>query len=119
MTMCLWISAVYHVLMLRLNFPRTNTLTLIFFISEADVGTAIDKLNNGKSADEYRLSYEHFKVAKSIIVPVLTRLFNEILTTKDIPDSFKSCIITPVLKKGKDPKIVGNYKSITVSSTSW
>ena len=30
-------------------------------ISEADVGTAIDKLNNGKSVDEYGLSSEHFK----------------------------------------------------------
>ena len=48
---------------------------------------------------------------------MLTRLFNQILISKDIPDSFKTGIITPVLKKGKDPKVMGNYRGITVSST--
>ena len=99
------------------EFSQNKHFDADLLISEADVGTAIDKLNNGKSADEYGLSSEHFKAAKPIIVPVLTRLFNQILISKDIPDSFKTCIITPVLKKGKDPKVMGNYIGITVSST--
>ena len=99
------------------EFSQNKHFDADLLISEADVGTAIDKLNNGKSADEYGLSSEHFKAAKPIIVLVLTRLFNEILTSKDIPDSFKTSIITPVLKKGKDPKVMGNYRGITVSST--
>ena len=82
---------------------KTNSDTVLT-ISEADVGPAIDKLNNGKSADEYGLSSEHFKVAKPIIVPILTRLFNQILIEKDIPNSFKTGIITPVLKKRKGAK---------------
>ena len=89
----------------------------VLTLSESDVGSAIDKLNNGKSADEYGLSSEHFKAAKPVIVPVLTRLFNQILYEKDIPESFKTGIITPVLKKGKDPKSMENYRGITVSST--
>ena len=97
----------------ELNTKSDTVLT----ISEADVGPAIDKLNNGKSADEYGLSSEHFKAAKPIIVPILTRLFNQILLEKDIPNSFKTGIITPVLKKGKDAKDMGNYRGITVSST--
>ena len=31
-----------------------------------------------------------------------------------IPDSFKSGIVTPVLKKHKDPTIIGNYRGIAV-----
>ena len=83
------------------EFSQNKHFDADLLISEADVGTAINKLNNGKSADVYGLSSEHFKAAKPIIVPVLTRFFNEILISKDIPDSFKTGIITPGLKKRK------------------
>ena len=95
-------------------------------ISEAEVGSAIDKLNNGKSLDklnngksldEYGLASEHFKAAKPAIVPVVTRLFNAIISEKKVPKTFKTGIITPVLKKGKDSKCMGNYRGITVSAT--
>jgi hypothetical protein len=36
-----------------------------------------------------------------------------------IPDSFKSGIVTPVLKKHKDPTIMGNYRGITVTAAIW
>lgn len=85
-------------------------------ITESEVGIAIDQLNNGKAPDEYGLSSEHFKAAKSVIVPVLTDLFNQILTEKKVPATFKTGIITPVLKKGKDAKCMENYRGITVSS---
>lgn len=85
-------------------------------ITESEVGSAIDQLNNGKAPDEYGLSSEHFKAAKSVIVPVLTDLFNQIFTEKKVPASFKTGIITPVLKKGKDSKCMENYRGITVSS---
>ena len=94
---------------------NTNSETELTVL-ESEVGPAIDKLNNGKATDEYGLSSEHFKAAKPVIVPVLTRLFNKILKEKNIPESFKTGIITPVLKKGKDPKEMGNYRGITVSS---
>ena len=60
-----------------------------------------------KLADEYGLSSDHFKAAKPILVPVLTRLFNEILISKDILDSFKTGIITPVLKRDRILKLWG------------
>ena len=83
------------------EFSQNKHFDADLFISEADFGTAIDKLNNGKSADENGLSSEHFKAAKPILVPAPPRLFNEILTTKEMPDSFKTGIIIPVLKKSK------------------
>ena len=86
-------------------------------ISEAEVGTAIDELNSGKSLDEYGLASEHFKAAKPAIVPIVTRLFNSIISERKVPESFKTGIITPVLKKGKDSKSMENYRGITVSAT--
>ena len=47
---------------LRLNLTQR-------LISESEVGTTIDKLNNGKSAEEYGLSSDHFKEAKPVILP--------------------------------------------------
>ncbi|XP_053376405.1 uncharacterized protein LOC128547494 [Mercenaria mercenaria] len=85
-------------------------------VTESEVGIAIDQLNNGKALDEYGLSAEHFKASKPVIVPVITDLFNQILAEKKVPATFKTGIITPVLKKGKDSKCMENYRGITVSS---
>ena len=88
-------------------------------LSESEVDLAIDKLNNGKAAGEYGLSAEHLKAAKPVIVPIITQLFNQNISEKkdtNVPDSFKTGIVTPVLKNGKDSKIMVNYKGITVSS---
>ena len=74
-------------------------------IAEAEVGSAIVKLNSRKTLDEYGLASEHFKAAKPAIVPVVTRLFNTIISEKKVPKTFKTGIITPVLKKGKDAKL--------------
>ena len=72
-------------------------------------------MNSGKSADEYGLTAEHLKSAKQLIAPVITDTFNQILKNKEVPSSFKTGIITPVLKKGKDAKSMENYRGITVS----
>ena len=43
-------------------------------------------------------------------------LLNKILSDKKIPSVFKTGLITPVLKKGKDPKLLEHYRGITVTS---
>ena len=47
---------------------------------------------------------------------MLTDIFNTILTSCKIPDTFRTGYITPVHKKGKDSQNVGNYRGITVAS---
>ncbi|MEW8545343.1 MAG: reverse transcriptase family protein, partial [Candidatus Thiodiazotropha sp.] len=85
-------------------------------IDEADIQQAIKSLNNGKAPDEMGLSAEHLKYSGSVLLPVIADIFNGILRTKSIPEAFKSGIITPVHKKGKDPCKMDNYRGITVSS---
>ena len=84
-------------------------------LSEDDVEKAIDSLNTGKSSDEYSLCSEHFKSEKSELNPVITQVFNKMLSDKKIPSVFKTGLITPVQKKGKDP-LFENYRGITVTS---
>ena len=57
--------------------------------SNKNVEDAIDKLNSGKSPDEYGLSAGHLKAAKHIITPVSTETFNQIIKEKKtVPSSF-------------------------------
>lgn len=66
--------------------------------------------------NRYGLSSEHLKTAKDIIVPYATTIFHEIASTRNVPESFKSGVITPVHKKGKYAKYMDNYWGITASN---
>jgi LysM repeat protein len=81
-----------------------------------DVVKVIKKLNLKKSADEFGITSEHLKHSSEVIAPILSSIFYHILAEVNIPDSFKSGIVTPVLKKHKDPTIMGNYRGITVTA---
>ena len=77
---------------------------------------AIKKLNLKKSADEFGITAEHLKDSSKVIAPILPSIFNQLLAEGKIPDSFKLGIVTPVLKKHKDPTSMGNYRGITVTA---
>lgn len=46
---------------------------------------------------------EHLKLAVPVIIPTLTDLLNAILAACHVPESFKTGVIIPILKKGKNP----------------
>ena len=84
----------------------------MFTVSEVE--TSIQKLNSGKSPDEYGLCAEHLKFGKDIISEYITPVFNQILEQKSVPSSFKTGILTPVITKDKDSCLVNSYRGITV-----
>lgn len=84
--------------------------------TEDEISIAINSLNLGKSSDESNLMAEHLKYAGASILPYLATVFDSILETKCVPAIFKSGVLTPIHKKGKDPKLVDNYRGITVTS---
>ena len=71
---------------------------------------------SNKAIDEYGIAAEHIKYAQESLVSPLTSLFNQIIHEGEIPNIFKTGYITPVHKKGKDVKSIGNYRGITVAS---
>ena len=77
---------------------------------------SIDKLNTNKSSDEYGINAEHLKNSKKSISSFLTKTFNKILEIRKAPTSFKTGVLTPVLKKGKDTTLCASYRGITVTS---
>ena len=83
--------------------------------STKEVQSAVRTLNNKKAADEFGLSAEHLKNSGNVIIEEITDIFNQILQSKTVPGAFKSGILTPVLKKSKDPTVLDNYRGISVT----
>ena len=84
-------------------------------VTPKEVEEGISKLNSKKSPDEFGLTAEHLKCSGPVFVDNLAKLFNQIFIEKSVPEQFKSGILTPVLKKSKDPTNLDNYRGITVT----
>ncbi|CAC5391622.1 unnamed protein product [Mytilus coruscus] len=76
---------------------------------------AVQQLHSGKATDELDLAAEHFKNSPTTVTHFLTNCFNNIFNNHHIPDIFKSGMVTPVLKKGKNPMLMDNYRGIAVT----
>ena len=62
------------------------------------------------------LAAEHFKLSPDIVFSYLAHILNYILQTGYVPKQLKEGVLTPVLKKEKDPSLPTNYRGITVLS---
>ena len=49
-------------------------------------------------------------------MPIYQNIFNQIFKEGKVANSFKTGIITPIPKEGKDPTKTENYRGITVTS---
>ena len=76
---------------------------------------AIQKLAKGKAPDHMGLTAEHFKKGGKTIANYTADLLNAAKKNCNIPEVLKTGLLTPVLKKEKDPKIPGNYRGIAVT----
>ena len=83
-----------------------------------DVKCSIKTLAYGKSAGNDGLNAEFYKCTTEIFPPFLCRLFNNILTTGIVPDSWGESIVCPVYKAGPqyDPN---NYRGISITTTMY
>ena len=85
-------------------------------ITADEVRIAVRKLHNNKAADEFGLVSEHVKCAGPHILEPLATVLSAIVNTKHIPEQFKSGLLHPIHKKGKDASLFSNYRGITVTS---
>ena len=75
----------------------------------------MSQLNSKKSADEQGLTAQHLKYSGKVLIEEITDIFNSIIAEGKVPQMIKSGILTPVLKKSKDPTLLDNYRGITVT----
>ena len=78
------------------------------------VAAAIKKMKRGKAPDFYGLKTEQFKILPEKVLDVMASLFTQIIRQGVVPESMKIAYKVPVPKKGKDLKIMDNYRGIAI-----
>lgn len=85
-------------------------------ITIEEIKKCIKNLKNGKSPGEDKILNEYIKSTQYIFLPIYEKLFNYVFDSGIIPISWLEGIIRPIYKNKGDPKLVNNYRPITILS---
>ena len=86
--------------------------------TEEEVERAIKRMKRHKAQGVDGITSDIIKLGGPMVLTYLTNIFNNILRTKQIPDSWHEAIIVILFKKG-DPKDIKNYRPISLLSHSY
>ena len=84
-------------------------------ISEEEVTESIRKLKHGKASGLDNVLAEMLKSAGTLLIPFLTKYFNEIFRSGSYPDMWTKAVIVPIHKKG-DTNVTDNYRGVSLLS---
>jgi hypothetical protein len=94
-----------------------TSTTLNSTITKEEIEKCITNLKNSKTPSPFdNILNEYIKSTKHLLMPVYCKLFNYILETGFIPQSWLNGIIIPIFKNKGDPKDPSNYRPITILS---
>ena len=85
-------------------------------ITEAEILKSVKSLKNNKASGEDNIVNEHIKSTIHLLLPIYCKLFNIILDTGIIPETWSVGVIKPIYKNKGDPKNAENYRPITLLS---
>lgn len=85
-------------------------------ITEAEILQNVKLLKNNKASGIDCIVNEHIKSTAHLLLPTYCKLFNIILDTGIIPESWTVGIIKPIYKNKGDPNSAENYRPITMLS---
>ena len=85
-------------------------------ISSEEVRTAIKKIKSGKAVGPDGIPAEVWKCLGTIGVEYLTRLFNKILDSEQMPEEWRRSMLVPIYKNKGDVQCCGNYRGIKLMS---
>ena len=88
----------------------------MFLVSTKYLSEVIRKLKKKKSMGCDGICALHFQNASDKLICHLSLLYQMVFCSGVVPDSFCLGLISPILKKGKDPYVCSSYRPITVSS---
>ena len=86
--------------------------------TEEEVERAIKRMKRHKAQGVDGITSDIIKLGGPIVLTYLTNIFNNVLKTKQIPDSWHEAKIVILFKKG-DPKDIKNYRPISLLSHSY
>ncbi len=85
-------------------------------ICTEDITRAIKKIKNNKACGMDNILNEYLKCTLDVMAPFYVQLFNGILNTGDIPDSWLMGKIIPIFKNNGSETDPSNYRGITLLS---
>ena len=81
--------------------------------TSAELGAALRKMKTGKASDSSGIAAEMLKIDCPILQEMVLDLFNEVLTSRVIPPTWRTSRLIVLFKKG-DPKLPANYRPIAI-----
>jgi hypothetical protein len=82
--------------------------------SSGEVLSIVKKLKNSKSPDYDHINNKTVKNLPPKTIILLTYIFNAIFQLFYFPNSWKSALIIPILKPGKQPDIPESYRTVVL-----
>jgi hypothetical protein len=83
-------------------------------VTQEEVSQAIKYINKGKSADYLGLTIEHILFSGNNMINLLTSLLNKIFNNREIPNSLKIGLLSPIFKSKGSKTQSTNYRGITM-----
>ena len=85
-------------------------------ITEKEILSATKLLKNNKSSGLDNILNEYIKLTIHVMIPIYQKLFNLILDTGIVPESWTCGVIKPIFRNKGDPSDPSNYRPITLLS---
>ena len=82
--------------------------------TEAKINKCIHNLKNSKAPGHDNILNEFIKITKQTMIPIYVSLFNIIIQTSLIPESWSIGKIRPIFKNNGNPLDPNNYRPITI-----
>ena len=99
----------------RIKKKGDDNSTLDAEITMSELKIALHSTRNTATGQD-QLSYVMFCKLPDKALSVILKLFNKIWREGLVPKSWKSALILPFRKPGKDQKVPGNYRPIALTS---
>ena len=100
----------------RLEDATTQSHALDYLITELEIRTAANKLKNNKSSYSDRIKNEMIKSSLNELIPIYLKLFNAVLTSGTMPQTWCGGLITPIFKSGTKviPQMIEEFVFLVV-----
>lgn len=83
-------------------------------ITQTEINSAIRRMKPGRAPGPDRFSTEFFKTFGSKLIPLLLKVFVEVLVKKRLPPTMTQASISLILKKNKDLLVRKSYHSVSL-----
>ena len=86
----------------------------LFFgeIDPEEISLPISKLNEKTTVRKDNIAIKYYKIAKSLISPIISKMINKCISQGSFPDCLKIAQVIPVYKKGSKTNC-SNYFPLT------